>query len=554
MIFSDIFGGDVLPLRTLSARIAAPAGFFTLVSVAALSVLLIRSQREQALREAIHASENIAEIIHLSLDHEMRVHEREALREMLESVGEQLDIESVRIFNKYGVIVYSSRRGQVGEVADIGSAPCAICHEGPVPLADLDPTDRSRTYQGPTGEPLLGTIEVIRNEPDCQGSGCHAALEDQRVLGIMDVTVSLGPTEARMTAATRNAFLFSILAMALITGTLYVMITRSVRRPIDRMIAATSRVASGGESLPVPRGATREIHILAKSFNELVETLSSSRHQSEAWANTLEEKVTDTARELRDAQFQVAHADKLASVGLVAAGIAHELNSPLMAIITFTHLVKDTLPTDSSQHEDLRMIEREANRCAAIIRQLLDFSRRQAQEPDTDPCSVKKVIDEALDLLKVETQNADVEVQVSVPSSLPLVAGNESQLMQVFLNLFLNAVHAMPRGGRLTIHSEVVDRAEHDGEDLPPHSGSHLLKTIVRDTGGGIPREALHKVFDPFFTTKPVGKGSGLGLSVSLGLIRAYRGTIRVDSDGKSGTQFTVLLPLPGEPTEGISQ
>lgn len=543
-----------MPLRTLSARIAAPAGFFTLVSVVALSTHLIRSQREQALLEAIHTSENIAEIIHLSLDHEMRVNDRDAIQEMLHSVGEQLDVESVRIYNKDGVVAYSSSPEDVGDVADIGLAPCAACHEGPVPVAELDAADRSRTFESPDGESLMGTIEVIRNVEGCQGSGCHASPEERRVLGIMDVTVSLEHTENRVAAATRNAVLFSLLAVALITGTLYLIIARSVRYPIDTMIAATRRVAEGGDAMPVPRGATREISILATSFNDLVESLSSSRSKTEAWANTLEEKVAETARELRDAQFQVAHAEKLASVGLVAAGIAHELNSPLMAVITFTHLVKGSLPEDAPEQEDLRMIEREANRCAAIIRQLLDYSRKQAQEPETEPCSMHNVIDGAVDLLKIELQNADVDVQISVPESLPVVAGSEAQLMQVFLNLLLNAVHAMPDGGRLTIHSEVVDRAVHVGDDLPPHRGSRLLKTIVRDTGQGIPPDALFKIFDPFFTTKPVGKGSGLGLSVSLGLVRTYRGTILVESDGHSGTQFTVLLPLSDAPPEEMDQ
>jgi two-component system NtrC family sensor kinase len=529
----------------LSARIAAPAGFFTLVSVAALSVLQIRSQREQTLQEAIHGSENIAEIIQLSLHHEMAINRRDELTEMLLSVGAQLDLETVRIYNKDGVISFSSRESEVGQAVDIASDACAACHQGPVPLSEIAHDNRSRVYVDPSGERVLGTILVIENEEGCQGSGCHASTADRSVLGIMDVTVSLAPHQARVAEATRNAVLFSLLAVMFITGTLYLMITHSVRQPIDAMVAATRRVAAGGATLPVPRGASREIGILASSFNELVENLSSSQFKTAALASSLEEKVTDIARELRDAQFQVAHAEKLSSVGLVAAGIAHELNSPLMAIITFTHLVKGALPDDAPEQADLQMIEREANRCASIIRQLLDYSRKQAQEPDTEPCDISGIVSRAVDLLKIEIQNGNVEVQISVPTPLPQVEANEVQLMQVFLNLILNAIHAMPTGGRLTIHAEVVDRAEHLQDDLPPHRSDKLLKTIVRDTGTGIPPESIHKVFDPFFTTKPVGKGSGLGLSVSQGLIRGYRGTILVDSDGHSGTQFTVLLPVP---------
>jgi two-component system NtrC family sensor kinase len=516
------------------------------VSVAALSWLLIRGQREQALQEAIHGSQNLAEIIHLSLDHEMRLNRREELRTTMRSVSE-LDIVAVRIYNKHGAIAYSSVGEEVGEVVDIGSDACVACHAGPVPVADLHPEDRSRIYTAADGSLLLGTIRVIRNEAACAGSGCHLPPDEQNVLGVLDVIADMEPHQARVADATRNAILFSLVAVGLITGILYFLIGRGVRQPIDAMIEATRRVATGGATLPVPRGASYEIGILAASFNELVEGLSSSRFQTEAWANTLANKVQETARDLREAQFQVAHAEKLSSVGLVAAGIAHELNSPLMAIITFTHLVRGALAADAPEQEDLQMIEREANRCAAIIRQLLDYSRKQSQQPDTEPCRLQDTLEDAADLLKIEAQNANVTLDLDVPEDLPEVDANPVQLMQVFVNLLLNAVQAMPDGGTITIRAEVVEREEHRNDALPPHRGTHLVKTTVEDTGTGIPADSLHKVFDPFFTTKAVGKGSGLGLSVSLGLVRGYRGTILADSDGHSGTRFTVLLPVPDE-------
>jgi two-component system NtrC family sensor kinase len=477
----------------------------------------------------------------------MRLNRREELRTTMRSVSE-LDIVAVRIYNKDGAIAYSSLPGEVGEMVDIGSDACVACHAGPTPVADLHPEDRSRIYTAPDGRVLLGTIRVIRNEPGCAGSGCHLPPEEQHVLGVLDVIADMENHRARVADATRNAILFSLFAVALITGILYLLIGRGVRQPIDAMIEATRRVAHGGATVPVPRGASYEIGILAASFNELVEGLSSSRFQTEAWANTLANKVQETARDLREAQFQVAHAEKLSSVGLVAAGIAHELNSPLMAIITFTHLVRDALADAAPEQEDLQMIEREANRCAAIIRQLLDYSRKQAQQPETEPCRIQDILEGAVDLLKIETQNANVTVDLDVPADLPEVDANPVQLMQVVVNLLLNAVQAMPEGGRITIRAEVVEREEHRRDALPPHRGTHLLRTTVEDTGTGIPSDSIHKVFDPFFTTKPVGKGSGLGLSVSLGLVRGYRGTILVDSDGHSGTRFTVLLPVPDEP------
>ena len=533
-----------MPLRTLSLRIAVPAGFFALISVALLSLLLIRSQREQILAEAIHGSESIAETIRLSVDHAMRSNRREGIREIIESVGRHAGIDGVRLFNKEGRISYSSREDEVGHVVDKRAEACLNCHHSASPDLDLDPEDRSRLYTDPQGRRILSTIRVIRNEEGCEGSGCHQSPDVQSVLGVLDVAISLEPAQARLRAATGSAILVALVAVVVTTGVLFLLIWQSVRRPVNRLIAATRSVAAGDLDQHLAPGATGEIGFLAHAFNEMVESLNSSKQHLDEWTNTLEENVTRKAEELRAARFQIVQAEKLSSVGLVAAGIAHELNSPLMAIITFTHLVRGHVPSDSQAHEDLRTIEREANRCAAIIRQLLDFSREQVEDPGAEPCRLEEAVHDALALLKIELQNHHVEWDASLPRDLPFVDANGVQLVQVFVNLILNALQAMPEGGRITITADVVARSDCGQVGLPPHPSEQLVRASVRDTGSGIPPEDLSKVFDPFFTTKPVGQGSGLGLSVSLGLVRGYRGTIQAHSDGETGSEFIVLLPV----------
>jgi two-component system NtrC family sensor kinase len=535
--------------HTLSTRVAVAAGGFTLVSVALLSLFLIRSQREQVLAEVTHGSEGLAGAIALSIHRDMELNHREGVQQTLETVARESGIAQVRLYNKDGTISFSSDSSEVGRRVSKTAALCASCHSGPVPASALHPDDRSRVHLARDGTRVLSTIHLIRNEQGCQGSGCHDTPTQQSILGVLDVAVPLAQVEDRIGASTRNALLFALAAAALITAVLFFLIRQTVRRPIRRMVAATRKVAAGTEALPVPRGTTPEIGILAKSFNEMLETLSSSNEQLEEWAASLEQQVSAKASELREARFQIVQAEKLSSVGLVAAGIAHELNSPLMAIITFTHLVRNGIPADSPMQEDLRMIEKEANRCAAIIRQLLDYSRKQAESPEVEPVSIASVLEDARELLKVELQNADVRLEVDLEEGLPLVAANKGQILQVFVNLVLNAIHAMPgRGGRIRARAERVHRSDLRGLDLPPHEGPDLVRVSVRDTGSGIQPESLGRVFDPFYTTKPVGQGSGLGLSVSLGLVRSYRGTITVDSDGESWTEFTVYLPAAEQP------
>lgn len=537
-----------LTFGTFGTRVAVPVGFFALVSVAALSFILITSLRDQVFAEAVHGSESIADAIRLTVQHDMRTNRRDGVREIIEAFGQHVGVKEVRLFNEQGQIEYSSRPDEVGRTVPRTAEPCVGCHAGPVPVRDLAPSDRSRVYTSPSGQRLLATIRVVRNQQGCQGSGCHLSPSRQSVLGVLDVTMSLEPAQARIAGVTRNALFISLAAVILITGTLFMMVWRNVHRPINRIVAATRRAAHGESALHVPHGSTAEIGILANSINEMVESLNSSRSRAEEWAATLEDNLADKAKALKDAEYQVVQAEKLSSVGLVAAGIAHEINSPLMAIITFVHLVRSRLDSETEAYQDLSMIEHEANRVAAIVRQLLDYSRKQAQEPEIEPCSIGPVVRRALELLKVEIQNGGIDVHVSIPDDLPRVEANDVQLMQIFVNLCMNAIQAMPEGGSLYIDSSVVSRSELGSVNLPPHPSSTLIRTRVRDTGVGIAPESISKVFDPFFTTKPVGQGSGLGLSVSLGLVRGYRGTILVESDGSSGTTFTVLIPVAQEP------
>jgi signal transduction histidine kinase len=364
------------------------------------------------------------------------------------------------------------------------------------------------------------------------------------VLGVLDVTMSLDSAETRMLASTRQATLLSLGAVVLITGALFLLVQQTVRRPVNRLIAATRRVATGDYELQVPSGATDEIGFLARSFNEMIESLNTSQQHLEA-------KVAEKADELRSAQFQVVQAEKLSSVGLVAAGIAHELNSPLMAITTFGHLVQKKLPTGSQEAEDVRMILHEADRCAAIVRTLLDFSRDQPADQEMELCEARAVVDRAMKILQVAMRASGVEAEIVHASDAPLVEANSVQLTQVLVNLLLNAVQAMPGGGRITIRADRVLRSQYAHVKLPPPQRDALLRIRIADTGPGIPRENLSRVFDPFFTTKPVGQGSGLGLSVSHAIVQRHRGAIFVDSDGRSGTEFTVLLPA-AEPAPGV--
>jgi signal transduction histidine kinase/DNA-binding response OmpR family regulator len=241
----------------------------------------------------------------------------------------------------------------------------------------------------------------------------------------------------------------------------------------------------------------------------------------------LEQRVQERTAELEAAQEQLVQAEKLASIGQLAAGVAHEINNPIGVILGFAQVMLKRISPDDPMHKPLSTIEREGLRCKEIVQDLLDFARQS--KPVLSRLDINDVIDAASELMPHHFNSDRVEVIKHYAATLPKVLGDENQLQQVFLNILINAYQAMPDGGRLYITSQAQD-----GEIL----------AVFEDTGIGIPREDLKRIFDPFFTTKEVGEGTGLGLSISYGIVEQHGGTIQVDSASGEGSTFTVRLPV----------
>jgi two-component system NtrC family sensor kinase len=224
-------------------------------------------------------------------------------------------------------------------------------------------------------------------------------------------------------------------------------------------------------------------------------------------------------------QLQIS--EKMASIGLLAAGVAHEVNTPLTGISSFTQMLLDGAKPEDPSTEVLEKIERQTFRAAKIVNGLLNLAR--PAQVDSGPCDINAVVNDVLSLLEHQFRNGSIQVRKELAAVSPEVQGIEHKLQQVFLNLFLNARDAMPKGGWLTI----VTRADRDAAIVE-----------VADTGSGIPAEQLSRIYDPFFTTKEIGKGTGLGLSITYGIVQEHGGSITCDSQVGQGTRFSIRLPL----------
>jgi len=252
------------------------------------------------------------------------------------------------------------------------------------------------------------------------------------------------------------------------------------------------------------------------------------------WSQELEQKVEERTQELRAAQAQLLQSEKLASIGQLAAGVAHEINNPMGVILGFAQGILKTLPQDAPLRKPLETIEKESLRCKYIVQNLLDFARRS--EPTFRLTNINELIDASCGLVEHQTSLQNVRLVKGYDPALPSIMADPNQLQQVFINIILNAYQAMPNGGILHITTRT------EGPEL---------QAIFTDTGTGIPPENVQHIFDPFFTTKEVGEGTGLGLSVSYGIIKAHGGNIEVESQMGKGTTFVIKLPL--DKSKGVS-
>jgi signal transduction histidine kinase len=300
----------------------------------------------------------------------------------------------------------------------------------------------------------------------------------------------------------------AVLLMVLLADQL----ARQVLRPIGRFIRYVGRIAEGDFSPIAPARRYRdEFSTLAVAINRMLDEL--------------------TAR-----QQQLVQSRKMAAVGTLTSGIAHELNNPLNNIsLNVETLLDDFEDTDDDQKKKLlEEIFTQVQRASATVRNLLDFTRKD--HPVFTPVSIPELLRASVRLVGNELALAGVEVSLDAPPGLPRVNGNPRNLEQVFLNLFLNAMEAMPEGGTLAVSAT---------------SGDGLVRIAVRDTGTGISAEHLEQVFEPFFTTKEAGEGTGLGLSVSYSIVEKHGGHLEVESQPGEGTVFTVTLPAAKEDPTG---
>jgi two-component system, NtrC family, sensor kinase len=333
-------------------------------------------------------------------------------------------------------------------------------------------------------------------------------------------------------------FVIALFGFAVIIGTTYVMVRR-ITHPLVEIADAAHGIAEGDFDRDVGPDQPGELGVLAEAFNRMLASLRQMRFDLEEWGRTLEQKVELRTQELVSMQERVAQAERLASLGMLAAGVAHEINNPLGGILALTALSVEDTPESDPRRENLCEVLRQTERCRDIVKGLLEFSRES--KPGMEELDVNKTMTDTLSLIGNQSLFFNVEVVKDCAADLPPIMADRSQVQQVFMNLLVNAAQAMKEQGRITVTTH-YDR------------GADEIVVTIADEGHGIAPEHMAHIFDPFFTTKESGHGTGLGLSIVYGIVTKHNGTINVQSQLRSGTRFTLRFPacLSAQVAEGL--
>ncbi len=488
-----------------------------------------------------------SELVKNATRYAMLLNRKEDVHQTLRQLAQGPQMAGIRIYDKNGRIIFSADDKEIGRGVDLQAEACVACHKPGEPLHTPRAETRTRVFKTPDGAGILGVISPIVNGPDCSSAECHAHPDTQTVLGVLDVRLSMAPMRRAFDEVRGRMILATLILLAGVMILFAVLIQRVVRRPIRHLYDGVQHVAAGDLDAHVEVRGADELSELAQAFNRMTADLKRARVELTDWSDKLEVKVVEKTEELGRAQRQMIQREKMASLGKLAATVAHELNNPLAGILTYAKLVKrevdDSTACAEGRADTLRyldLVQKESSRCGTIVKNLLLFSRRSGVA--FAPIHVNEIVDRATMLVRHHLEMASLKLEKLALAGDDVVICDADQLEQALVALLVNAVEAMQGMGGGTLTVRVVEVG-------------NSVDIEVQDTGVGIPPDVLPHIFEPFFSTKDKESGVGLGLAVVYGIAQRHGGTVDAFSKVGAGTTFRLRLPRrPPSPAEAAQQ
>jgi two-component system NtrC family sensor kinase len=512
--------------RRLARKLILSITVIVLIVAAVSGLVNVKTEENQLLNTVFLGADQLSKGITSATWHAMLDDHREAAYQVMQTIALKQGIDRIRMFNSAGHLTFSTSQEDRPDSMD---------------LRKLNGNARVDVYRGPDGWRRLDMRTSINNERSCSQAECHAHPKGIKTLGVLDLSLNLESVDHEVASMKYRVLLVTAVEVTLI-GLFIVFFTRRfVGQPIERLIEGTKAISQMELDKPLDiAGNSEELDELAHSFDVMRDRLRTALEEINTFTQSLETKVEDRTQQLKSAHQKLLQSDRLASLGQLSASVAHEINNPIAGVLNLSMLLQRMLKDDGIPHERipefrkyLAQVTNETTRVGRIVSDLLAFSRRS--KPQRAPADVNKIVRMTLSLVQHKMKLSSVEVDTRLAEDLPAAPCDQSQMQQVVLNLLLNAAEAT--------HGKSERRVT-----VSTSAGGGFVRLVVSDNGEGIAPENLAKIFHPFFTTKPEGKGVGLGLAVSYGIIEAHGGEIEVSSKVGEGTTFTVSLPLQPRP------
>lgn len=455
-------------IHKIGIKLIVAVGITVIIIISLYSFYSIKKQRESLIEEVERHANELSEIIKSSTHDEMLHNNRQFIHRIVNIVYKQSTICNLRVMNKEGKIIYSSNENEIGKMVDKNAESCYACHSADKPIERLPMTQRTRIFKlHPDSAHVLGIINPIYNEPACWNAACHAHPREQSVLGVLDVSTCLRKVETQIKKSQFEMVglaSIAILAISLIMG---IFVKKWIDNPVSELVRATKQVGHGNLHYHISQTSRDELGIMAKSFN-------------------------DMTKKLAEARMQLLQSEKMASLGRLAAGVAHEINNPLTGVLTYSSFLQKRAEVYPEIKNDIDVIVRETLRSREIVKGLLDFARQSVSTKSKS--GLNQIVDRALNVVDNQLKLKHIQVVKHLMKDDPQLEVDVNQIQQVFVNLLVNASDAIGNeGGTITIASSLIK--------LSPFGNEQIKRAVCRKHHslidlehkiGGMPSIKLH--------------------------------------------------------------
>ncbi|MBI4811747.1 MAG: HAMP domain-containing protein [Ignavibacteriales bacterium] len=417
--------------KKIGFRLIFAVALTSLIIIGVFAYFNIKSQTSSLISEVERHANQLGETVISSTRFDMMLNQRDRIQQIINSIGTQPQIRDVRIINKIGKIIYSSDSNNINKMVDKRAESCYACHSEDQPLEQISITERTRVFRVfPDSNRILGIITPIYNERSCWQADCHAHPTNQKVLGVLDVSISLAEVDKAIITREWEIVIFAIVAIIAVGLLIAFFVRRWVSNPVQDLLDATQQVSQGNLNYAIKNLGDDEIGKLGSSFNNMT-------------------------KKLAEARMQLFQSDKMASLGRLAAGVAHEINNPLTGVLTYSSFLLKRTKDNPELQEDLNIIVRETLRSREIVKSLLDFARQSV--PKKNNADINEIIEKAISVIEKQLSVKKIKIAKQSENNLPKITVDSNQIQQVFINLFVNASDAIgTNGGTITIVTKQI--------------------------------------------------------------------------------------------------